>query len=219
MGDETDDNNPYGNVYLRPVNLKDARLIAEWFSDSNNIKFMSTAVRCRKHSEKGIEEEIKSSDPGYERLFMVCLAEDDSVIGHVGIDDIDLDDKRGEIFFLIGDKAHHGKGYGKAAAALLVKYAFEEMKLNSLFATATKSNVASISVLRKVGFKDIGVRRQYNFIDGEFLDEMLLDMTLQDYLDVRAKDEMGHARARPGVLGRSPSKGASDKPKTVSHMG
>lgn len=175
-------------VFLRKVDVSDAGLIARWYNDRKNIKYMNPIIRCKSHSAESMEHELKSSMPEREQLFMVCLKEDGRPIGHAGIDDIEMDDRRGEIFFLIGERGEQGKGYGKEIAKQLLDHAFAEMHFNTLFATVTVENAASVAVLEKVGFRKIGVRREYNFIDGKYLDEVFLDITFSDYLSLRAAE-------------------------------
>lgn len=172
-------------VFLRKADVGDAGLIARWYNDRENIKYMSTVVRCKSHTTESLEAELRSARECREQLFMVCLKEDGRPIGHAGIDDIDMNDRRGEVFFLIGERSEQGKGYGKEIARQLLDLAFTEMHLNTLFATVTVENAASLSVLEWAGFKRIGIRREYNFIDGRYLDEVFLDITFSDHLSLR----------------------------------
>jgi RimJ/RimL family protein N-acetyltransferase len=167
-------------ISLRKAAAEDALLIAGWYNDSDNIKYMSTVVRERKHTPASVKRDIENSDPGFERLFMVEA--DGEVIGHCGIDDIDIHDQRAEIFFLIGVADARGKGIGKEIGRLLLEHAFGEMGLNSLYATAAVENEPSIRILEHLGFKRIGVRRQYNKIGEKFVDEILFDMLKDEYL-------------------------------------
>lgn len=165
-------------ITLRPVKTEDSALIADIFNNSSHIKYMSTYVRCKEHTVHDVKKSIEESDPNYEHLFMII--KDGEAIGHAGIDEIDMNDKRGEIFFVIlGNET--GKGYGKKTVKLLLEYAFNQINLNSIFATATIINYPSLSVLEKSGFKKIGVRRDYNYIDGKYFDEVFFDITLNDY--------------------------------------
>ncbi len=179
-------------LFLRKADVGDAALIAAWYNDRENIKYMNPIIRCKIHTAESLEAELRSARECREQLFMVCLKEDGRPIGHAGIDDIEMDDRRGEIFFLIGERGEQGKGYGKEIARQLLDLAFTEMHLNTLFATVTVENAASIAVLEKAGFRKIGVRREYNFIDGRYLDEVFLDITFGDYLGLRPAEDPVH---------------------------
>ena len=175
-------------VALRKAVPEDAPLIASWYSDPEVAKYMSHVVRCRTYTPESVEKELGESDPDYERLFTVCLAESGEPIGQAGIDDIVMEDSRAEVFFLIGEKDEWGKGYGREIVEMLAEYAFEEMGLNSLFATAAVDNPASISCLERAGFCRIGVRREFNNIGGRYIDEVFLDLTRSDYLASKGEE-------------------------------
>ena len=173
-------------IFLRPMEQKDAGLVAEWFNDYENVSFMSTAVRHVKHTAKSVWSDIvemKKLDPDYEHLFMVCLEGEKEPIGHAGIDEADVDDKRGEVFLLIGKKEHKGKGYGPMIMGLLLDYAFNKLGFNTLFATVCVENIAAMKTTERAGFKRIGIRREYNNIGGRFVDEIFYDLTRKEYLE------------------------------------
>jgi len=167
------------SLSLKKIELEDASFISNLFNDKDNVKYMSTIVRCIDHTTEEIEEEIKDSEEEFEQLFIV-LDENNNKVGHAGIDDIDDHDMRGEIFFVI-DKKFQGKGYGKEIVKLLLDYGFDNLKLNSLFASVAVLNKSAINVILVNGFKKIGVRREFNKIDDEFIDELFFDMIKEDY--------------------------------------
>jgi len=166
-------------ISLRKVNTEDASLLVKWFNDKENVKYMNTVIRCKDHSLQSVSDEIDDIDEEYERLFIIESG--GKPIGHAGIDDIDNNDKRGEIFFLIGEGEFKGKGYGKEIVRLLLDHGFNKLKLNSIIASAVVDNKKSIKILLDCRFKQRGIGREYNFIDGKFLDEVFFDITLKDY--------------------------------------
>ena len=172
-------------LLLRAVTGRDAPILAKWFNHQDNVRFMSPIIRGRKHTLRGIRKEIKSMDREYERSFMVVEKKMKKTIGYAGIDDIFQLDKRGEIYFIIGDKSEQGKGYGKEIVALLLEYAFHKLRLHSVSASAVVENKASLAILAKFGFKRIGVRRDYNNIQGKYVDEMLFDLLDREYFRKR----------------------------------
>lgn len=169
------------DVYLKKVKIEDASVLLRWFNDPFVKKYMSTIIRAETYTLTSVRRLIKSYDPSYERLFMIFRKGKREPIGHAGIDDIDFYDRKGEVFFFIGDENERGKGYGKKIVQQLVCYGFKRLKLNSLFATAMIDNKASLKILDAVGFKKLGIRREYNYVQGKFVDEVFLDMTLNDY--------------------------------------
>lgn len=65
-----------------------------------------------------------------------------------------------------------GNGYATAASELLVEYAFTELGLHRLEASAFASNDASRRVLEKLGFTEEGAARKAARVDGEWVDKV-----------------------------------------------
>ena len=54
-------------------------------------------------------------------------------------------------------RKHWGKGYATESATICVKYAFDKLRLNQLFAAAHTENVLSNRILVNLGFKKVSV--------------------------------------------------------------
>ena len=78
-------------------------------------------------------------------------------------------DDAAEIGYWIG-VPYWGRGYASEAAAALVRYGFEELNLNRIFAAYFARNAASGNVLRKIGMKHEGTLRQGAKKWGEYQD-------------------------------------------------
>ncbi|WP_423744327.1 GNAT family protein (plasmid) [Haladaptatus sp. SPP-AMP-3] len=61
-------------------------------------------------------------------------------------------------------------GYATAAAERMAEYAFAELGLHRLTASAFETNEASKRVLNRVGFVEEGVSRRAAYVDGEWCD-------------------------------------------------
>ena len=68
------------------------------------------------------------------------------------------------------DKDNQGQGYMKEAVNLATKYAFEELNLHRLEASALVKNTRSQRVLLSCGFKELGLNEKYLFINGKWRD-------------------------------------------------
>jgi len=56
------------------------------------------------------------------------------------------------------------------------------MGLNSITAIVTQQNTRSVRVFEKMGFRKVGIRREYHFINEERLDEILFEIIKKDYI-------------------------------------
>lgn len=70
-----------------------------------------------------------------------------------------------------------GKGVATAALALGVDHCFGPVSLHRVEATVRPENVASRSVLSKVGFREEGLLERYLHVDGAWRDHLLMAVT------------------------------------------
>jgi RimJ/RimL family protein N-acetyltransferase len=74
-----------------------------------------------------------------------------------------------EIAYMVAPD-HWGNGYATEAVELICGYAFEERRLNKVYAAPFSTNTASCRVLEKVGFTEEGILREEAFVEGEHVD-------------------------------------------------
>ena len=82
------------------------------------------------------------------------------------------------------------KGYGKSAMKLLLEYAFNERRLNKCNADCIDCNVASVSLIKSLGFKQEGEIRESIFLGGVFRNRLLFGMTVKEYREIQAQEEI-----------------------------
>lgn len=110
----------------------------------------------------------------------IVLRKTDQFCGGVGLR-IEPDHRRAELGYWIG-RPFWGNGYATEAAAALLKYGFETLHLQRIFASHFASNVASANVLKKIGMRHEGCQRAHILKWGEFLDSELYGMLASDTL-------------------------------------
>ena len=82
---------------------------------------------------------------------------------------------------MLGDKRYSGTGQTSRAVSGLLKWGFREMQLKCVNAWAVEANKASISVLRKNGFRQIGTQRMCHYIDDKAHDRLLFDLLAEEF--------------------------------------
>ena len=78
-------------------------------------------------------------------------------------------------------QAFAGKGLMTEALRAMLPFIFDEVRLNRLEAACLPSNEPSKSVLRKVGFHEEGLARQYLKINGTWHDHVLFALLGEDW--------------------------------------
>ena len=97
---------------------------------------------------------------------------DGQLIGLIGLDSLDARHESAELGFLV-DERYWGHGYASEAAAVVLLFGFESLKLNRVYARHLVSNTASARVLRKVGMKREGLLREFARKDNGFEDAVI----------------------------------------------
>jgi len=82
---------------------------------------------------------------------------DSAVIGWTKVARCEVNTRRGDLSYWLGE-AYHGSGFGVEAAAAIMSVAFEYLDLDAIEAGAQVENLASFGVMRRLGMKPIGER-------------------------------------------------------------
>ncbi len=75
-----------------------------------------------------------------------------------------------------------GKGLGTEACQAIIKFGFEDLELNRIWALVVPENQASVHVLEKSGLKREGTLRQGLKVRGQFIDCYLYATIKSDFL-------------------------------------
>ncbi|MBS3816844.1 MAG: GNAT family N-acetyltransferase [Candidatus Thermoplasmatota archaeon] len=61
-----------------------------------------------------------------------------------------------------------GKSFGTEASRLMTDYGFRELRLHRIYARVFAHNPASGKIWEKLGYREEGVMREHDFIDGDY---------------------------------------------------
>jgi RimJ/RimL family protein N-acetyltransferase len=105
--------------------------------------------------------------------FRLRTLADDTLIGVVGLFQIQWMHQVGSLGIAIGNPAYWGKGYGTDALQLILGYAFRELNLYRIGASTIAYNIRSIKAHEKVGFSHEGIQRSFIRREGQRFDLIL----------------------------------------------
>lgn len=132
--------------------------------------------------EKAMAAKFADFAPGTGRVMFSIETLAGKPVGGINLNSID--EKNGT--FSIGMqiyREHRGKGYGTAAMRVLLRYAFCERRLNKYYGSVLEGNVASATMLRKLGSAEEGRRREMVYTEGRYQDEILFGLTRSEFID------------------------------------
>lgn len=152
-------------IILREIEEKDLDLIIKWRNDPKILRWFFSYLPLNKVKQRKWYEKYLNDDT--QQTFIIELKEE-IPIGTVGLTGIDYKNQRAELTIVIGEKEYGGKGLGKEALDVLVKFAFNEMNLRKIKALVFSDNERAINLYEKYGFIKEGVLKEEIFKDGEF---------------------------------------------------
>jgi RimJ/RimL family protein N-acetyltransferase len=169
-------------VYLRAFEPDDYIKIHQWRQDKEisrnfgGLPLFSSSLNEQKWVESKIFDKESVS-------CAICISESDSFIGCIFLNEIDLHNRTGHMPVFMGDKDYWGKGYATEARILLLKYAFLDRGLNRIWAKVLEDNIGALKMLEKAGYKQEGMLRQSVFKEGRFMNEILLSVIKEDFIE------------------------------------
>lgn len=116
----------------------------------------------------------------YGRIMFAIETLDHICVGAANMNSID--ERNGT--FSVGmqiDRDFRQRGYGTAAMKIIFNYAFLERRLNKYFGSTLENNVGSQTMLKKLGCKQEGIRKEMVYANGRYYDEILFGLTKAEY--------------------------------------
>lgn len=166
-------------IYLRSFYESDAPILLENTQDEE-IRYM-TGTKSKFTLEQ-IQRHIKNLREDSSRYNLaICLKKNGEMIGELSITDIEEDNKKAGFRISMRSIELTGKGYGTEAIRLVLKFVFEELKLNRLQLEVYSHNLRGIRAYEKVGFVKEGTLRETLYYNGKYSDEIIMAIIKSDY--------------------------------------
>lgn len=164
------------NIYLRALEPEDLEFIHTIENDESLWELSNTLTPYSKflikqyiqHSHKDIFE--------VKQLRLVISNYSNKPLGMIDLFDFDFKNGRAGVGILVKDIIDRQLGYGSEALQLLINYSFTHLGLHQLYCNISEDNQASIKLFTGQGFKKVGLKEDWNYIDGDFKNEYLFQL-------------------------------------------
>ncbi|HEY2034042.1 MAG TPA: GNAT family N-acetyltransferase [Rhizomicrobium sp.] len=141
---------------LRPLAARDVDAVFAMMSDDETMRFWDwPSFRERQTVADIVDAQLEDMTSGHAIYWAVALTPEGPAIGSCDLSEIDRHHRRAEVGFLF-DRSHWGNGYAREAMQAIVTFAFEDLKLERLWARFHTGNMASQRLLERLGFSREG---------------------------------------------------------------
>lgn len=154
---------------IHPTRPDELAEIAAWLSDPELNHWLTSEWRGQTIDARKMAITLRNKR---NRLFTITY--DGEAVGLAALYDIDEADGYGEAWYVLGKKGFGGKGITTSAVAELVK-AGRALGLVNIAAWVIEPNRASVRVLEKNGFVQVGRLTRSTVVDGTRYDELLFE--------------------------------------------
>lgn len=162
-------------VYLRAFEPDDYKTTIKWRKDDKiwdmlggTKYFVSEA-----YEKQWIENTIFNSK---DVKLAICLVENEKHIGNVYMTNINEINRSCVSHVLIGEKEYWGNGYAREALLLAIDYMFNERNMHRIQANVLTSNIASLKMHEKCGYKLEGTLREAVYKNGKYQGQWVLGL-------------------------------------------
>lgn len=154
-------------MYLRDLEAKDAPLMLEWMQDASVVEKLRGNFK-----EKTIEDcltFIIASKDKRNNIHLAICSDEDEYMGTVSLKNIDLDRLSAE-FAITVRKCSMGRGYAWYGMEEIVRRAFEEYRLESVYWCVSRANERAVRFYDKHNFHEVidlpqNVLERYSGVD------------------------------------------------------
>lgn len=168
------------SIYLRALEPEDLEFIYAIENDENiwevsNTQTPYSRFLIRQYLENAHQDIYEAK----QLRLAICKENDFPAIGLIDLFDFDPRNNRAGVGILIHSEGNRNQQIGSEALELLIRYSFVHLNLHQLYANIGVSNDASVALFTKFGFQCIGLKKDWNLINGVYQDEAVYQLINQ----------------------------------------
>lgn len=167
------------NIFLREVQPSDLEVLLEWENNPEHWKVSGTVKPFTTEEMWSFVTDESSFIQTGQKRWMICLEELLTPIGAIDLFAADFVHGCAGVGVLISEPKFRNKGFATQALELLIELSINEFNFYNLSCSIHADNSASIELFKKVGFKQIGIRKDWYIHNGIRIDEHLFQLCLK----------------------------------------
>lgn len=170
------------NIYIRALEPNDLEFIYAVENDQSiwevsNTQTPYSRFLIRQYLENAHQDIYEAK----QLRLAICQDQDFPALGLIDLFDFDPKNNRAGVGIMILSNTNRNQKIGSEALELLIRYSFYHLNLHQLYANIGIENEVSKALFTKFGFECIGVKKDWNFINGVYQDEATYQLINQQF--------------------------------------
>lgn len=167
------------NIYLRALEKVDLEFLYGLENDTEFWEISGTVVPYSRDVLSLYLEHAHRDIYDVKQLRLVICNKDHASIGLIDLFDFDPQNHRAGIGIVIKEDSNRNNGVGAEAVHMICNYAVKTLALKQVYANILIDNTNSIFLFKKLGFEQVGIKRNWIYTDGAYKDEILFQKILR----------------------------------------
>ncbi|AZR73371.1 hypothetical protein BBF96_08235 [Anoxybacter fermentans] len=177
----------YGKlVKLRPVEREDLPKTTGFLNDPEvsiplGAKYFGISLKTEENWYRG----YLKGDYHFTSLVIENLKTGEHM-GHIGFNEVSWKDRKATVGLFLG-KEYWGKGYGTDALMSMCHYGFTQLNFQRIQLQVFAFNRRAIRCYEKCGFIVEVVEKNANYINGEYVDNIVMGVLVEEFMPIYEK--------------------------------
>jgi RimJ/RimL family protein N-acetyltransferase len=143
--------------------------------------FSEPRISSRDEEVEWIRSTWERRKNGDAYIFGIFLYEQNQYVGNVELRIANRIAQRGTLGIVIFNPNYWNKGIGTEAVTLILNFGFSSLNLRTVELEVFDFNRRAQQCYRKIGFVEVGRKRQAHFSNGQFNDIILMDISSTEF--------------------------------------
>lgn len=169
-------------LYYRKVERSDLSKRVEWINDEEINKHLTFDFPVSLGMTEAWFSKVVLDSTKLNFTFFSHSTGEFVPIGFGGLINIDIKNRKAELFVTIGEKKFHGKGFGKEIVNFITSFGFNEIGLNKVYLVTLETNQPAVELYKKCGYKLEGTLRHHLFHRGMFRNALYMSILKSEVL-------------------------------------
>ncbi|MCX7552215.1 GNAT family N-acetyltransferase [Xanthomarina sp. F2636L] len=162
------------DIYLRALEPEDMEFIHAIENDESVWEISGTQTPYSRFIIKEYLENAHKDIFEVKQLRLVISNYSNIALGMIDLFDFDFKNSRAGVGILVKETSERQKGIGNEALELLINYCKTHLNIHQLYCNISEENEASLKLFSKHKFQIIGLKKDWNYVDGSYKNEYLL---------------------------------------------